>query len=628
MKLTVADFIVRYIDNQYIEIDGKEAKFVEGIFTIFGHGNVLGIGQSLEDLEHELNVIQGKNEQGMALSAMGFAKERKRQSIYAVTTSIGPGCTNLVTAAACATINRIPMLLFPGDSFESRKPDPVLQQLENINSNGITVSDCLKPVSKYYDRITHPDQIISTLNKAFSVLTNPETTGAVTIALPQDIQCEIIECEENQLMKQIWKVKRKVPSSAEIDFLVSEIKSRKKIIFLCGGGVKYSDAGRELEKLSNKLNVPIVETQSGKSACSQTSLNLGGVGVTGTLAANEAVKECELIINFGSRLNDFTSQSASFAKNKKLINVNIDQFDKYKQCGSPVDADIRLVVEELNKRLNRKNMKINNFYAPHIKKWAEIREKLQSNGNIIGEDGEQHINQFSKLYSTALNQTQVVMALNEIIEEDAIIITASGSLPGDLERLWSSKSRDSYHVEYGYSCMGYEINSAIGVKLANPELPVYVFVGDGSFNMLHSEILTSLQYDIPINILLFDNSGFGCINNLQKEYGSKGYRTEFKKIEKNNETKFIGANYAQIARGYGAESVTIKTMSDIKTVKGSFKTKLYDIKVSPKTMTNGYSSWWDVGFNRVIKNEKQNSAYMQLRKERDKRDRTSACEKE
>ncbi|MFV0254883.1 MAG: thiamine pyrophosphate-binding protein, partial [Erysipelotrichaceae bacterium] len=286
MRLTVADYIVKYLDNQFIEIDGKEIKFVEGIFTIFGHGNVLGLGQSLEFEEHNLNVLQGKSEQGMAHAAIGFSKQRNRQAIYAVTTSIGPGCTNLVTAAATATVNKIPLLLFPGDTFESRQPDPVLQQLEHPISASVTASNTLHSVSMYFDRITHPEQIQKTLDNAFSILTCPERTGAVTISLPQDIQVSVIDVDEELLKKKVWNIKRRIPSDAEITMLTSCIKKHEKIVFVCGGGVKYSEASQELQDICESINVPLVETQSGKSAIPKIRQNMGGIGVTGTLAAN------------------------------------------------------------------------------------------------------------------------------------------------------------------------------------------------------------------------------------------------------------------------------------------------------------------------------------------------------
>lgn len=622
MRSTVADFIVKYIDNQYLEVDGIEHKFVEGVFTIFGHGNVLGLGKSLECVDHKLNVLQGKNEQGMALSAMGFAKERNRTGIYAVTTSIGPGCTNLVTAAACATVNRIPMLLLPGDTFENGQPDPVLQQLENINSTSITATDCLRPVSKYYDRVSHPEKVFSILENSFSILTDPEKTGAVTISLPQDIQAQIIDFDESLIQKKIWKLKRRVPSSFDIDYILSDIQYHEKIVLLCGGGVKYSHAGKVLAELATKLNIPIVETQAGKSAVVNNQMVLGGIGVTGTYAANKVVEEASLIISFGSRLNDFTSQSSSFAVEKKLINVNLSNLDGIKQNGYHVDADIKLVIEGLLSKVTADLRKKNTDYCAVQKRWNEMLSEFSDKGNLLT-NSEEHIEKFECVVPSALNQTQVVLKLNEILEKDAIVVTASGSLPGDLERLWTSKKEGSYHVEYGYSCMGYEINSAIGVKLASPQRPVYVFVGDGSFNMLHSEILTSLQYDIPINILLFDNSGFGCINNLQREYGSQGYRTEFKKMANELEKEFITCDYAKIAEGYGALSSKITNLNDLFEISNNNTTTLYDIKVNPKTMTDGFLSWWDVGFDYYTKNELETKKFNELQMEREKRNGTN-----
>ncbi len=566
MKCTVADFIVKYIDNQYIEVDGKVIKYVEGVFTIFGHGNVLGLGQSLEFENHSLNVIQGKNEQGMAHSAIGFSKQRKRQAIYAVTTSIGPGCTNLVTAAATATINRIPLLLFPGDTFETRQPNPVLQQLEQPQSLGMSVTDSLKSVSKYYDRVTNGNQIYSILNNAFSILTCPENTGAVTVALPQDTQVEIIEVDDKLLQPKIWKIKRRLPSDDEVKTLYDEIKNANKVVFVCGGGVKYSEAEEILKKIAEKLCIPIVETQAGKSAVVNCQFQLGGVGVTGTLVANEAVKQADLVIALGSRLNDFTSQSASLFVDKKLININLGIHDRNKQYGIAIDADIKLTLEAVDKLLTTDNKK-EIYYNHPLKVWQMEIEKIKNAENEIQK----------------LSQLNCIFKLNEILEDNAIIVGASGSLPADLQRFWECKSTNSYHMEYGYSCMGYEVSSALGVKLACPEYPIYVLVGDGSFNMLHSELITSLQINMPFNIILFDNQGFGCINNLQCEYGSEGYRTEYKLLKNNEEQReSIQIDYSQIVKSYGGKGIKITTQEQLNQVKAEKITTLYDLKVAPK----------------------------------------------
>lgn len=602
MKCTVADFIVKYIDNQYIEIDGIENKFVEGVFTIFGHGNVLGLGQSLEFEEHNLNVIQGKNEQGMAHSAIGFAKQRNRKSIYAVTTSIGPGCTNLVTAAATATINKIPLLLLPGDTFENGQPDPVLQQLEQQSSAMITATSSLNPVSKYYERVTSGERIYSILERAFSVLTCPEQAGAVTIALPQDIQSQIIEVDEKLILKKVWKIKRRIPSKFEISELKSLILNHEKILFVCGGGVKYSEAGEELDEISQRLNIPIVETQAGKSAVVNSKYNLGGIGVTGTDCANQAVKDASLIISLGSRLNDFTSQSSSLFKEKELVSVNLNGFDGIKQGGTWIDADIKQTLCELISEIGEdsKYLKLD-YFTEYAKSYNEKKIKLLS----------EFVENSSKL-----NQTSVVLKLNQILEKDAIIVAASGSLPADLERLWNVYSKNSYHMEYGNSCMGYEINGALGAKLAEMNRPVYVFVGDGSFNMLHSELLTSLQYAIPINVILLDNSGFGCINNLQCEYGSDGYRTEYRTLDKGTETNLMNVDYAKIAEGYGASSCRLTKYSDLDKICNQSITTLFELKVDPNSMTSSSSGWWDVGFNRISKTGEQDVKFKNLEKER------------
>ncbi len=622
MKLTVAEAVVKYIDNQYISIDNEKYKFVEGIFTIFGHGNVLGIGHALYSQEHQLNVLQGKNEQGMSLAAMGYAKQKKRLSIYAITTSIGPGAANLVTAAACATVNKIPMLLLPGDSFANRKPDPVLQQIEKSESQAITTNNTLEPVSQYFDRINRPEQLYSALENAFSILTDPNKTGAVTIALPQDVQAEKYDFDNDFFQKKIWEIKREIPSKSEIDLLMEKIEKHEKICFIVGGGLKYSLAEHDFQKLSKLYNIPFVETQAGKGAIVECPTNMGGIGVTGNLAANKVIKTATLIIAFGTRYTDFTSKSntINMSENQEIINVNINNFDGKKQQGFHVKADIKLVINQL---LDRKiKQKKSNYYDKYKKEWNLVKNNILKKEEIqIMDNSEQSIKEFSKKADTKLNQAATIIKLNKIIEDNAIIVTASGSLPGDLQRLWEVKTEGTYHVEYGYSCMGYEINAAIGVKLAEPDRPVYSFVGDGSFMMLHSEIHTSLQIKSNINILLFDNSGFGCINNLQKGYQKDGFRTEFRGIKAGIEGNIMLVDYSKIAEGYGALGIKINNEKELKKIKNNNQTTLYDIKVLPKTMTRGYESWWDVGFNCSKPTKSQEKKIRELNKNRNKRRR-------
>ncbi len=604
MKLTVAQYIVQYLDNQYLIFDKEETKFVKGIFNIFGHGNVFGLGHALSQGNHSLDVIQGKNEQSMALSAMAFAKQKRRTQIYGVTTSIGPGSTNLVTAAACATVNKIPLLLFPSDTYTSRQPDPVLQQIEMECSNEITVNDTLKPVSQYFERIVCKDQIFTALNNAMQVLTDPKRTGTVTIALPQDIQTQIIEVAPDDLKKQFWDIKRLIPSENEIELLIRAINNAEKPVIICGGGVNYSMASTELLAVCKKYNIPYVETQAGKGTTVDNHYNLGGIGVTGTKSANQMIANADLIIGLGTRYTDFTSSSNTIGINQEVINVNLNQFDARKIGGKIVQADIKLVLEALIST-NKVKRKINNDYESYQNEWQAIKSKLKETSAIIINDAnEKSAFEFANLSSSNLNQVQVILRLNSQLPKDAIIVTASGSLPGDLQRLWSVTAPGSYHVEYGYSCMGYEIAAGLGVKLAEPDRPVFVFVGDGSFLMMHSEMYTSCQLQMPINILLFDNSGYGCINNLQNEYYLPSYQTEFR--EQNSESQqLILTDYAKIAQGYGLDAVKVNNNNQVQQITNNSKSTLYDIKVLPKTMTKGYDSFWEVGFNGVNLTEKQ-----------------------
>lgn len=621
IRLTTAQALVQFIHQQYIEVDGIQTPFVEGVFNIFGHGNVLGIGQALEENPGNLHIYQGKNEQGMALSAVAFAKQSLRQKIYAVTSSVGPGSANLVTAAGTALANNIPVLLLPGDTFATRQPDPVLQQLEHNHSAAITTNDALKPVSRYWDRITRPEQIMSSLIRAFETLTNPETAGPATICISQDVAGEAFDYPEEFFIKRVHYLDRPKATKRSLEALTTAIKESKRPVILVGGGAKYSEAREELIYLSKTHHIPIVETQAGKSTVESTfPNNLGGLGVTGNLAANKIVKSADLVIGVGTRYTDFTTGSKGLFNydTTTFANINISRAQAYKLDALQVVGDAKAVLGQLTETL----VGYQTSYGEDIKKikneWLTERDRLKQiefNRNnftpeIAGHFSQNYLNKYADLFNSQLTQTNVLIAINELIDQESIIVGAAGSLPGDLQRVWESAIPNTYHLEYGYSCMGYEIAGALGTKLAKPEKESYAMVGDGSFLMLHTELVTALQYDKKINILLFDNSGYGCINNLQMSNGSGSFFTELI----NHETKEIMTiDYATVGQGYGLKTYKVTTKDElifaIEDAKKQTVSTLIDIKVLPKTMTDGYDAWWHVGVAEESQNLTINKAY-------------------
>ncbi|WP_239775976.1 3D-(3,5/4)-trihydroxycyclohexane-1,2-dione acylhydrolase (decyclizing) [Mammaliicoccus sp. K-M42] len=606
VKLTTGEAIVKFLTKQYISIDGEETKFVEGVMNIFGHGNVLGIGEGLSNYQDDLKIIQGKNEQGMAHTAIGFSKQSLRKKIFAVTTSVGPGSANLVTAAGTAAANHIPVLFLPGDTFATRQPDPVLQQIENPQSIGITTNDALKPVSRYFDRITRPEQIMSALIRAFEVMTNPQTAGPVTIALSQDVQGEAFDFPESFFEKRVHYVDRLEPSERAIKAAIETLKQAKQPLLIVGGGAKYSEAQEIIKKLMDETNIPMAETQAGKSTIEASHpLNLGGLGVTGNLAANVYAKDADVIIGIGTRYSDFTTSSKTVINfdKAKVININVNRVDAYKLDAVQVVGDAKVSVKQIADNLEGHQFNTLEVVKRVKQQWDEERTRLSQidihkdnfEAEIAGHFDPKKLNQYTTSLNTKLPQTNALIKVNETIDKDAIIVAAAGSLPGDLERLWDTDVFNTYNMEYGYSTMGYEIGAAVGAKIANPDREVYALVGDGSFLMLHTELVTALQYNYKINIVLFDNSGFGCINNLQMGNGSASFCTEFNDYNGN----VMNIDYKKIAEGYGAVSYSVNNLESleaaIRQAKQETKSTLIEIKTLPKTMTDGYESFWNVG---------------------------------
>ena len=624
-KMTMAQALVKFLDNQYVSFDGVETKFVDGIFTVFGHGIVLGLGEALDSDKGSLKVYQGKNEQGMAHVATAFAKMNNRRKIIACSSSIGPGAANMITAAATATVNHVPLLLFPADSFASRQPDPVLQQFEQVNSLTTTTNDAYKAVTRYWDRVQRPEQLMSAMINAMRVLTDTAETGAVAICLCQDVEGESYDYPDSFFQKRVHKIVRKPVAAEELADAVSVVKNSKKPLVICGGGVRYSEAGEALEKFCAEFNIPFAETQSGKTAClSSDEYNLGGLGVTGNSSGNVMAKAADTVIAVGTRFSDFTTASKSlFRDNVKMVTINTSRFDAYKLDAVKMVADAKLGIEALGEELRKIGYK--SSYTTEIKAakadWdAEMKRltdyRYDDNFEpLIKARDEKTIPEFAEKIGGVITQTAAVALIRKLIPADALCTGAAGSLPGDLQRMWTSDSRYSYNMEYGYSCMGYEIAGALGSKMAKPECESYAMCGDGSYLMLHSELVTSIQEHKKINVLLFDNSGFGCINNLQMGNGIGNLATEFRYRDDNGDLlgDLIPIDFAKAAEGYGVKTYTAKTMEELEfalidSQKQTVST-LIDIKVLPKTMTDGYDAWWHVGVPSVSSNEKVNKSF-------------------
>lgn len=594
VKLTVGQALVRFMDNQYVEFDGTETKFVEGVFGIFGHGNVVGLGEAIVEGSHNLIFRQGHSEQGMGHAAMGFAKEHNRRKIYAVTSSVGPGAANMVTAAATATVNRIPVLFLPGDTFACRQPDPVLQQVEQPIDFNITTNDAFKPVSRYWDRVSRPEQLMTAMINAMRVLTNPADTGAVTVALPQDVQGESYEYPESFFRRRVHHVERVALSEGALARAVEMITAAAKPMVVCGGGVRYSEAGEALASFCEQFEIPFGETQAGKGSITwDHPFNLGGIGVTGTEAANLVAADADLLIAVGSRLSDFTtsSKTAFKAENLRVLGLNVCAFDAYKMDAEPLVADARTALIQISSELALKG-----YRSSHGDRVAKVREAWTTEVDRIYAE-----------VTDGLSQTRVLGELNEnLLNPEDVVLSSSGSLPGDMQRLWRPKAPRSYHMEYGYSCMGYEVNAAFGAALAHTDRRVFSMVGDGSYVMLHSELVTAVQEGVKIYVMLFDNYGFQVIDNLQTNQGISSYGNEWRKRDPSTGKltgDYLEIDFAAQAAAYGVTTYPIRTLDELRvaffeaeSVAGPV---LFDMKVTQKSMTHGYESWWRVGVPEV-----------------------------
>lgn len=518
----------------------------------------------------------------------------------------------MVTACATATVNNIPLLVFPADTFASRQPDPVLQQLEQSSSLATTTNDAFKPVCKYWDRITRPEQLMTALINAMRVLTDPSETGACCIALPQDVEGESYDYPDYFFEKRVHRITRPVAVEEELEDIAEIIAKAKRPLLIVGGGVKYSEAGETVEKFCEEFHIPFGESQAGKSAC-QTSnpYCLGGIGVTGTLASNVIAKDADVVIAVGSRLSDFTTSSKHLFRNEdvKFVTINNNRYHAYKMDAVKAIGDAKVTVEALAEKLRAKgyvssyNGEIEAAKEAWDKEWDRLAG-IEYTGDdfepIIKARDPRTVPEFVKLTNGKITQTAALAAINKTIDKDATIITAGGSLPSCMQRMWKTDKRGGYHAEYGYSCMGYEVAATLGVKFAEPDNEVYCVVGDSSFQMLHSEIMTIMQERKKVNILVFDNCGFGCINNLEMNHGIGSIATEFRYTDGKKPTgDLIPVDYAKIGEGYGLKTYTCRTIAELVAALEDAKKQdiacLFDLKVIPKTMTDGYESWWNVG---------------------------------
>ena len=607
MKLTMAQALVKFLDNQYVSFDGKETKFVKGIFGIFGHGCVVGIGQALEQGGHRLTYFQGHNEQGMAHAAIAYAKQKHRREIIACTSSIGPGALNMVTACGTASANRIPLLVLPGDTFACRQPDPVLQQIEQFNAVSTTANDAFRAVCKYWDRIERPEQLMTACINAMRVLTSPADTGAVCIAMPQDVEAEAFDYPDYFLQKRVWYIDRQLPCAREAQAAADLIKAAKKPMMIVGGGVTYSESWKAALSFAERFNIPIGETQAGKGQIPYDHpLNMGGVGVTGGAAANAIAKQTDLVIAVGTRLTDFTTCSKWGFQNPdvKMLSINVCAFDAFKMDSTAVLADAKAGLDAIAALLG-------DYKSGWTTEYAEAQKAFLA--------------EIDRMYSMQLkdgfSQTRALGIINDFAASDAIAIGSSGSLPGCMQRLWKSKGENTYHMEYGFSCMGYEICGALGAKLAAPDKDVYTMVGDGSFLMLHSELYTAVQEKAKINVMLFDNEGWGCIENLQNNQGTDTFGTRFTRRTDSGflDGEVIMTDYAKIAEGYGCKAYRVTNEDELKAALEDSKNYdipvLFDIKVAHKSMSDGYDSWWRVGVAEVSTSETVQKAYEDMKAE-------------
>jgi 3D-(3,5/4)-trihydroxycyclohexane-1,2-dione acylhydrolase (decyclizing) len=606
-RYTMAQAIIHFLKNQFIERDGVRSKFFKGCFGIFGHGNVAGIGQALHQTP-EFRYYQTRNEQAMVHTAAAYAKMKNRLATFACTTSIGPGATNMVTAATGATINRLPVLLLPGDIFSHRRVDPVLQQLEMPYTQDISANDVFKPISRYWDRISRAEQIITSLPAAMRVLTSQSDTGTVTLCLPQDVQVEAFEYPDEFFEERVWYIPRPVPDAGLLQRAAEAIRASKKPVIVAGGGVIYSEASEALENFISQTGIPVGETQAGKGSLRfNDPLNLGAIGVTGTFGANIMAQEADLIIGIGTRYSDFTTASKTLFRNPEVrfININLAEFDAHKHSALPLTGDARETLKYLSTLLS--GWSVDSDYRGRAEQfnrdWDEEVEKI-----------------YQRDHQPFPSQGEVIGVINNFSDEKDVVLCAAGSAPGDLHKLWRTRDPKGYHLEYGYSCMGYEIAGGLGAKMAAPEREIYVIVGDGSYLMMAQEIVTSIQEGVKLIIILINNQGYGSIGGLSRSLGIKGFGTRY--LFRDEQTgilpddtytpsdaaeRQLPVDLAANAQSLGAHVIKTQNVRDLKVALSEAKlqdrTTLIYIETDRYAGVPGYESWWDVPVAEVSNGE-------------------------
>jgi 3D-(3,5/4)-trihydroxycyclohexane-1,2-dione acylhydrolase (decyclizing) len=606
-RLTMAQALARYLAAQWTEIDGEEQSLFAGVFAIFGHGNVAGLGQALAEIGNALPTYRAHNEQAMAHAAIAFAKANNRRRMMACTTSIGPGATNMVTAAAVAHVDRLPVLLLPGDIFANRRPDPVLQQIENFTDPTISANDCFKPVARFWDRITRPEQLLSSLPQALRVLTDPADCGPVVLSLPQDVQAEAAEFPESFFARRLHRRRRPGPDEQELAIAAAGIRKAKAPLIIAGGGVHYSEATAALADFAQRHGIPVAETQAGKGALPWThDLNLGSIGVTGSSAANELARKTDLVLAVGTRLQDFTTGShALWPASTTLIQLNAAAFDAQKQEALPLVADAKAGLAALDAA-------IGSWRAPAAwtkratsarSDWQAIVDRVTSppKGNALASDA------------------QVLGAVNRKAASSDIVVCAAGGLPGELHKLWRTVDPKGYHLEYGFSCMGYEIAGGLGVKLAFPDRRVFVLVGDGSYLMMNSELATSVMMGLKLDVVLLNNRGYGCINRLQQSVGDRPFNNLLPDAAPD-------IDFAAHARSLGAEAESVGSIAELEKAldraRKSSRSYVIVIETDPAISTQEGGAWWDVPVAETAKRQQVRQAragYVEATSRRDKR---------
>ncbi|MCA0453197.1 MAG: 3D-(3,5/4)-trihydroxycyclohexane-1,2-dione acylhydrolase (decyclizing) [Chloroflexi bacterium] len=596
VRLTMAQAIIRFLQSQQVERDGSQNAFFAGCWGIFGHGNVAGIGQALQQYAGGFRYYQARNEQAMVHAAAAYTKMKNRLQAFACTSSIGPGATNMITGAAVATINRLPVLLLPGDIFAERFQAPVLQQVEWEHSQDFSVNDCFKPVSRYWDRINRPEQIISALPEVMRVLTSPSETGAVTLSLPQDVQAMAYDYPSHLFEERVWHIPRNRPDLGRLQQAVEWIKQSKQPLIVAGGGVIYSEATETLRRFVEQTGIPVGETMAGKGSLNYNHpLNLGAVGVTGTAGANILAREADLVIGIGTRYSDFTtaSKTAFQGEQVKFININVAEFDAYKHNAIPLVGDARVTLEELLGALGG----------------YQTSQQYQNRAKEYNRSWDAEVSRIYNLeHGPLMSQGEVIGVINTLSKAEDVVLNAAGSMPGDLHKLWRTRNPKGYHMEYGNSTMGYEIAGGLGVKMADPSREVFVMVGDASYLMMNSEIVTAVQEGVKLIIVLVDNHGYASIGGLSKSVGSDGFGTKYRYRTDSGQLdgETLPVDYAANAGSLGAKVIKAANRDElanaVQQAQGMTETVCIVVETDRRQRVGGYESWWDVAVAEVSEN--------------------------